>query len=396
MEYAKKTHAHLAAAYLESAVEAVVPKNMPDVLMEGVRIMGNVAQLILYYKEPEHITTISEKIAVIACTGAVIEKYRPVTQTAVMQLAKLTFELIRSQSHDVKFAIERVRRDVELIAEIYLKIKDTPLSSIHRASLAPYYSGTSNDTLMAWLTELTNAISNAKADDKGAQRIIYHIKQWANDLHSTEKELFLLAIEKRSLFTFDIIHWIVHITKLLLAVSNADACDSYNREELRRFARWLILVLSWVPDEKEVITFVENYQMTENLFEAAIDASGRGCDDIAIEIRDLFLSWAFKAGKYETGWGTLETACYGLACLSIILKLNDDDLFRAIEEEVSQEGAPSPEIRVRVSKEIRKEAISCRSDDGYAHNAIESAMAQVEQDKLRKLLFGIADKLMPK
>ena len=393
-EHASKTHAHIAAAYLAGAVEAVVPQNMPDVLMEGVRAMGNVAQLVLYNKEPEHITTISEKIALIACTGTVNEKYRPVTQIAVMQLAKLTFELIRSQSYNVKFAIDEVRSDVKLIAEMYLKIPDTPLSSIHSTSLAPYYSGTSDDTLMAWLTELTNAISNAGADDEAVRRIIYHIKQWADDLYRTEKELFLLAIEKRSHFTFDIIHWIVHITKLLLAVSNADACDDHNRDELRRCALWLISVLSWVPDEQKAVAFVENYQMTESLFEAAIDARQHGCDDIALKIRGLLLSWAFKAGKYQIGREILERAFYGLACLNIIFEFNDAALLRAIEERVSQESAPSLDIRFRASERIRGEANNYHSDR-YALRAIESAMAQIDQDRLRTLLTGIADQLIP-
>jgi hypothetical protein len=392
-EHASKTHAHLAAAYLADAVESVVPQNMPDVLMEGVRLMGNAAQLIISYKEPEHIATISEKIALIACTGTVNQKYHPVTQVAVMQLAKLTFDLIRSQSHDVSFAIGEVRSDVKLIAEMFLKIPDTPLSNIHSASLSPYYSGTSNDTLMAWLAELNNAISNAGKDDE-AQRIIYHIKQWADELYQTEKELFLLAIEKRSHFTFDIIHWIVHITKLLLAVSNADACDDHNREKLRRSALWLVSVLSWVPDEQEVVTFIENYQMTESLFEAAIDARQCGCNDIALEIRDLLLFWGFKAGKYQTGLGILERACYGLACLHIIFELDNSFLLRAIEDRVVREGANSLEFRFRASEKIREKANNYHPDR-YALQAIESVMAQVDQKKLRTLLTGIADQLIP-
>ena len=393
-EQGSKTHAHIASAYLSGAVEAVVPQNMPDVLMEGVRAMGNVAQLILQYKEPEHITTLSEEIAKIACTGAVIEKYRPVTQIAVAELAKLTFELIRSQLHDVKFALEKIRSNVELIARMYLNIPDTPLSSIHSFSLAPYYSVTGYDSLMKWLTDLTNALSNAATNDEAAQKIIYHIIQWADDLHQTEKELFLLAIEKRSHFTFDIIHWIVHITKLLLAVSNADACDSHNRKELRRCALWLISVLSWVPDEREVVAFVETYQMTEILFEAANDAKRRGCDDIALNIRDLLLSWAFKAGKYQTGWEILERSCYGLACLNIIFELDDSALLRAIEECVAKEHLPSLEIRFRASKRIREEANNYHSDR-YPLREIEAAMAQVDQDRLRTLLIGIADQLTP-
>ena len=138
---------------------------------------------------------------------------------------------------------------------MFLKTPDTPLSGIHSISLAPYYSGTSNDTLMAWLTDLTNALSNARSDDETAQRMVDHIKQWADNLYATEKELFLLAIEKRSHFTFDIVYWILHITKLLLAISNTDVCNDHERNKLRRSALWLISVLSWVPDEREAVTF---------------------------------------------------------------------------------------------------------------------------------------------
>ena len=41
---ATKHHAQLAASYLMGAVEAVLPHNMADVLMEGVRKMGQSAQ----------------------------------------------------------------------------------------------------------------------------------------------------------------------------------------------------------------------------------------------------------------------------------------------------------------------------------------------------------------
>ena len=44
------------------------------------------------------------------------------------------------------------------------------------------------------------------------------------------------------------------------------------------------------------VTFVETFEMTETLFEAALDARNRGCDENAEEIARMLLSWTFKGG----------------------------------------------------------------------------------------------------
>ncbi|WP_283629222.1 DUF2254 family protein [Shewanella baltica] len=392
-EHAARTHAHLVSSYLISAVESVIPHDMADVLIEGVSLLGNAARLIVAHDKPEYIASISEKIAFIACTGAVNKNYQPASQVAVKQLATLTFELLRSKSWEVRYAVKEVRDDIKLIAEMYLKIPDSPLTRVHSTSLAPYYSGTSNDTLMAWLTVLVNALSNADSGDEAAQRVVGHIEEWADGLYQTEKELLLLAIEKRSQLTFDLVHWIVHITKLLLAVSCSDVCDDHHRDNLRKSARWLIYVFSWIPDDEVTIKYIETYRIADNIFESAVDAHQRGCDREAIEIRDLLLSWTRKVGKYQTGWASLQTACCGLACLNLILELQDEKLFTDIDAYISKEDAPTFDIRSRTASDLREEADKYRS--GYGHGDINMAMARVDQARIRVLLHGIADHLCP-
>jgi hypothetical protein len=51
-EHASKTHAHVAAAYLSAAVERLVPQNMADLLMEGLRLMGECAHRLLAVEGP--------------------------------------------------------------------------------------------------------------------------------------------------------------------------------------------------------------------------------------------------------------------------------------------------------------------------------------------------------
>lgn len=393
-EHASKTHAHLAAGYLSSAVQSVVPHNMPDVLMEGVGLMGKVAHLMLSHAEPNDIATITEKIALISCTGVAKEDYRPVTQTGMEQLAKLTFELIRSSSPDIKFAASEIRDDVSLVVKLFLNLPDTPLSNIHSAYLAPYYSSTGAETLQGWLTELVNALAKAKADDEAAQRVVRHIEQWADGLYRIEKDILLAAIQKRSFFTFDSVHWIAHVTKLLLAVSNAPACEDHPRDELRKSALWLISVLSFIPDDKETIAFVENYRMTETLFEAAIDAHNRGCDEVAAEIRDLLFSWMFKAGKYEIGWAILERACYGLATLEFVQGKDGAALVAAISGRLLKTNVPDQAIRDRAAREIRERAATLYRD-GHRFSGIERAMSRVDVKKLQPLLREIANRLSP-
>jgi hypothetical protein len=392
-EHAVRSHAHLVSGYLTRAVESVIPHDMADVLIEGVSLLGNAARLIVAHDKPDYIASISEKIALIACTGAVNKNYQPVSQVAVKQLATLTFELLRNKSREVRYAVKEVRDDVKLIAEMYLKIPDVPLTRVHSTSLAPYYSGTSNDTLMAWLTELANALSNADPGDEAAQRVIGHIEEWADGLYHTEKELLLLAIEKRSQLTFDLVHWIVHITKLLLAVSCSDVCDDHHRDNLRKSAYWLIYVLSWIPDDEETVKFIETYRIADNIFESAVDAHKRGCDTEALKIRDLLLSWMRKVGKYQTGWASLETSCCGLACLNLILELSDEKLLADIDTYIAEEHAPTFDIRSRTASALREEADIYRS--GYGHSNIDMAMAHVDQSRIRVLLHGIADHLCP-
>lgn len=129
---ASKSHAHIAAGYLSNAVQSVVPHNMADVLLEGVRLMGRSAQLVLAQGKPDDIALLSEKIALIACTGSAREDYRPVTMEGMSQLANLTFDLLRLKKHDIHFAAGELRQDVALVAKLFLNLPDTPLSSIHR------------------------------------------------------------------------------------------------------------------------------------------------------------------------------------------------------------------------------------------------------------------------
>ncbi|MDZ7747684.1 MAG: hypothetical protein U5K43_01645 [Halofilum sp. (in: g-proteobacteria)] len=72
---------------------------------------------------------ISETIALIHALGCAKEGYRPVTMEGMTQLANLTFELFHTESDEIGFAAEEVRRDVGFVAKSFLNVPEPPLAT---------------------------------------------------------------------------------------------------------------------------------------------------------------------------------------------------------------------------------------------------------------------------
>ena len=393
--YATKDHAHLAAGYLANAVQAVVPHDMADVLLEGVQLMGRSAQNFVIHGEPNEIAALSQKIASIACTGCVKEDYRPVTMEGMAQLANLTFDVVRSKSRDTRFAMGEIRRNVALISELFLKVPDSPLSNNHSTYLGPYYSSTSTESLRFRLTALVNALSKEQADNADAQSVIQNLEHWADGLCETTKELLLAAIGAKSHFTIAMIQWITGLTDMLLALSNAPACDPHTQGELRKHAHWLIATLTWIPDDKKSVTFVETFQLTEALFEAATDAHNRGLEEVSKEIGGYLLSWTFKGGRYITGWGVLERGLCACAAFALIGNDGDVDTLKAdIHARLQDDRAPEQEVLVHAARGIRERADNLPMR-GHWSSRIEAVMSQMDYRTLAPLLNEIASILSP-
>ncbi|MCH7664008.1 MAG: hypothetical protein IH859_09110, partial [Chloroflexi bacterium] len=87
------------------------------------------------------------------------------------QLARLTINLIRTNAPNIRFAVGKVKENVDFVVKLILAVPDPPLSRIHSTYLGPYYSGTSQQTLLGWLTELTNALVKAEEDDEDARAV---------------------------------------------------------------------------------------------------------------------------------------------------------------------------------------------------------------------------------
>lgn len=385
-----KHHALIASSYMVSAVKTIIPHNMPDLMMEGIRLMGRASRIALDHTSPTEIISIAQAIATLSYIGAANPSHQPVTLTAFEQLADLTYDLLIKGKHDIHDPILQLRSAVTEAAKMFLNTPDTPLSSMHRSTLGPYFSCTSGSSFRGKFTLLVKQLLGAPVEDAHASEIIDNIETWAEQIYIPQKELLLIAIDKRSSFTFDAIDWVIGVAQMLNELSNAPACSEHAQDKLRTHAVRLVSTLSWLPDERESVIFTQNHNLSEGLFEAALDGYRQNFLAFYEACKELLMGWAKKGGKYETGWGVLETTVEALIALAIeegtpeamaTLKIK-------LRQMLASEGAPSLEIRTRAATNLVDNANKLRRASGFW--SIDRTLARQDNVTVREALIEMA------
>jgi hypothetical protein len=392
-----KLHAGLAAAYLSDAVVSVIPHDMVDVLMEGTRLIGQSSQRLLIDQDPTSVCSAVESIYTIANSGIENCKYRQILLDAMKQLSSLTYNLIRVSECDIRLPASKINDSTTMVVKKFLNSIDEPSSQIPDMYLGPYYSNNDARSLSFLLSRLADAINdNVPEHVDYSKNVIKRFEIWAEVVCGTEKELLLLAIDKRSSFTFDIINWIETVADILMKVSNFDACDDITDEMLQRHARRIIGALSFIPNDRDTATFVERYKLTVTFFEAAMKAHEQQCYDISKMLQGFLLDWGFKAGRHNTGFAILENSLYGLATLALTTDTpTPEGLKVQIKNILSQPDKPDKETLEEAARVVRRTAATLRSD-GICYSEIEDQMLKVDNARVQSLLNEVADLISPK
>ncbi|ELF6204249.1 hypothetical protein RNI54_001012 [Pseudomonas putida] len=391
-----KHHAMLAAGYLSSAVESVSAREFPDVMMEGIRQMGRAARVAIHHTDSAEIVSLVQKIGTLSYVGALKTSHQPVTRIAMEQLSLITYELLTKGEHNIDYPVRELRSSVRAAAKIFLHTADSPLAGVHSSTLGPYFSATQLPSFLMQLQHLANQILAAPENDELANRIIDNIETWADQLYDTQKDLLLLAVEKRSQFTFDAITWIIEVSNLLNAVSNAPACSEGVDEDLRKHAGWLVSTLSWLPEDEESLIFVETFSLTESLFNAALEGYRRDCIEFYLDCQNLLLGWAKKAGNHERGKDIVAGSIKALLALALIEGTPEalDRMKNRFSKTLASKGAPTEYMRVQAAQTIRDSAY--RLGQHWVGRAFDHILLKQDHAKVAALLGDIADILNPK
>lgn len=388
IEYAvagdSKHYAGLSAGYLTAAVKTVPSLKSPDVLMDGVRKVGVVGRTLVSNGMKSHVMTMSGAFHELALASLLSLQLRVVVGTIMEEYADTLFALLLSREYEVRFEAERLQGCVCQVATMLLQAPETSIVGEHSSSAKAFYSTTHMSSLSAKLTELQNEILNAKADDEDAVRVVRHVQEWVDELWKPHRDLLQVAVEKRSQLAFDLIHWISQISQMLMVIADSQVAISHLAADLRKSASWLAMTLSWIPLDKDSITLVENFGLTEQLFELARVAQDRRAFGISEQIQEVMLDRACSIAAAEARRQSLAMTIRGLCVLAVTSAETNAilDLQKRIEKRLAGENRPSQNYRDCTAKWI--------FETDHDMSRMGFAMGHVDQQRLWQALEACA------
>lgn len=396
IEYAGRTkskhHAMLTAGYISSAVESVIPQNMADVMMEGIKLMGRNSVKALSYANASDIVGTIQKISMFSTISLKNTVLQPVTLTAFSQFSDINIQLIIKGDVNSGFTMDILQKSISEAAIVFLHTEDTPINSRHSYILSPYYSVVNVTGFISRIKEIVNYLTDNKIEAESSKVIIRNVEKWAEKLYQSQKEVLLVAANKRSSFIYDLIPWNVMVCEVLLALSESQLCDDYYSEKLKKHSIWLIATLSWLPEEQEVVTFVNNGSFVDSIFEAAMMGLSRNSPEFYDMCKKLLEGWVKKTAQHVSTRSGFEDAIKSLVALTVKEGTVDaqNKLLDKLKDILSKIKSPSKELRELTARHLLMNTKDYRYRAGF-YSSVDIFLSQCNTDSTVALFTKVAE-----
>ncbi len=320
----------LASQYLINGIEDSISHNIPNVLISGIRLLGDVAQKNILDCESNTIDTITQIISKLACIGIIDKELEAITKCSLMELSEITVKLLLSKEHDTSHINEKINK--------YLfRIGKTEVTSLDPSYI--YFENIYYTKVIDKLIDFANSlISLELAGDKKINiiEIIKNVEKWSDNIRHKNKELFELALKHNSSFALQLVTFIRHISECLMILSSLEVVDAKLSSKLTKNALNLIYIFTFIKEDENVINLLERRNLTDIIFELAVFAYEYDLIDITVKIRDILLSYGFISQKVNDQYYTLAKALGASIYINFLLEKNCDDLIAVIKIELKK------------------------------------------------------------
>lgn len=314
-EHAEKTHCRLALGYFGHDVQRALPLKLPDVALHAVRRLGGAGLSLAQSEDSGGVRLVVEELAKIAPSGIALPEYQPVTSVVTDQLASLLLAVLVSRSHRLHHLDTKITEALFSTAHLYLTVKSPETNDVMSQRPETFFNLTNMGSFSTGLTRVANQILSLDKQTDESIAIVHNIAHWSEHLFRHVKDVFVLALQKKSHLVFDISHWVEEVARILLALASADVPSRNSPASLERNAEALVWALSWYPKDETSVRTLEHVFLTEVLFDIGREAALRRQWRAFEATLRVFLGWGAAGAEFGAGWGTLESVLFGTAAL---------------------------------------------------------------------------------
>lgn len=386
-----KYHSFLAAGYLSTAVEAVVKYQLADVLLEGLRLIGGCATSLLAADDATPLDSLVASLASVATAGCTNEGLWPIAKEGLVQLSSLTIVLLQRERSDIGFLSKEIHEHACQIATVVLSVQAPSPSSAHTRVLSPYFSSSNPQSLLGRLRWMTTSLQVDSRDRGACEVVISHIAEWSRNLREPAKDVLILAIRSRSFLAYEMIGWFTGLSEILIRAASAPDCNPSRRETLIDRSEWLLAALTFVPDDEDSLTFLENLQFVDRIFRTALCGHALGLHDFTRTAFSLLVSCALKGTKHLSGTLIFENGLSLAITLAVVV--GDPALPALLKQRLAKgigdEGSALEAVWKLAEADLH-ERMARVGHSGTLLTSLQRPFSQTEEQQAREMLAEIA------
>ncbi|MFG0712796.1 hypothetical protein ACF8O9_08055 [Stenotrophomonas geniculata] len=396
IEYARsydtKSHAALVAQYLYALVQESATHKMPDVTMEGGRLVGLVARANLKNGLTVDFHTAVQALGRLGVAGTTSREMLPVAMVVEEALRdSVMLGLMTSQQMVIEF--ERIHQvAVEVATVVMLKAPEaTSLEGIHRAHLGGYFSVSNSESLLPRIEQMMEL----EEADVGSFALpsVTRLLEWVDAARHPTKDLMLVALEMKSSLCFDLLSWPIELTVLLLRLSGRAQTPGVEAA-LLDMANSTLAVLTWLPEAEDSVFTAEAHGHLERLTRVAAVAGRAGAHKVHSSAIEQMWDWGFKLTKTKVGWDGLRRVLAGLVALELTFGGSDMSALEIrINGEITKRGGIPFDAKRLIANGLAKVAKELRGRR-YVSAVYESLLKDAEESEAEAALNQIANSLL--
>ncbi|SMF28566.1 hypothetical protein [Desulfovibrio gilichinskyi] len=381
-----KTHANLACGYLERSIMNVVPLGMDDVVMNGLRDIGDLSREYSLQSQPNDLVKFAEIICKISLTRMRSPDSLPVVQIASEQLSKLTLNALYNIKEDTSYLFAQISYSSFLLTSAVLKnIPDYPLLNNHGSYLSALYSPMNTQGFMYLFLELTAELSRQESEFiDSSEYHFWNILEWLKSIQDNHIKTFNQAASSQLPICTELTMWTTSIIKGLINLTKSPHCPEELVLELNGNIVGLSRAFICTEGSKEIFSHLETNSITSNIFSCCQYAWQKANSELSEQLQEILFEWTKKAGKYETGLGIASRGILGMC--AFVIATENQAFFEKTKEQIKSLAESFPDNIKNSAINDLSEAISPVANHRYSRSEIEIALNDLDREKKNNLL----------